>query len=194
MDDKHEPKRSASEIALTELHAGGKFNQTSDAGQPLAVGQLGHVRARVLDGLCGYVGDKATSQRFFREGWFYSGDLGTFRADGRLALGGRVTDVVNIMGNKLATGPLERSLQDQLGAEAVCMLSLPDRDGDEVVHVVIGRRRKLTRPELEALSKGPLRAIPKLQFVVLPSLPRNAMGKVLRVKVRQLLEPGQGRR
>lgn len=176
------------------IHPLREVQVVDDAGQPLAPGQLGNVRARVLDGLCGYLGDKAASQRFFRDGWFYSGDLGTFRADGRLALGGRVTDVINVMGNKLSTGPMERGLQDQLGAEAVCMLSLPGPDGDDVVHVVIERRRKLTRPELEALAQGPLRAIPNLQFVVLPSLPRNAMGKVLRMKVRQLLEQGQGRR
>lgn len=188
------PVTDLDELPWHCIHPLREVQVVDDAGQVLATGQPGHLRARVLDGLCGYVGDKATSQRFFRDGWFYSGDLGTFRADGRLALSGRVTDVVNVMGNKLATGPMERALQDQLGAEAVCMLSLPGSDGDDEVHVVIERRRKLTRPELEALSKGPLRAIPHLRFVVLPSLPRNAMGKVLRAKVRVLLEPVPGRR
>ncbi len=182
------------ELPWHVIHPLREVQVVDDAGHSLAAGQLGHVRARLLDGLSGYLGDKATSQRFFRDGWFYSGDLGTFRADGRLALGGRLTDVINVMGNKVATGPLERALQDQLGAEAVCMLSRPGADGDDEVHVVIERRRRLTRPELDTLAKGPLRAIPNLQFVVLPSLPRNAMGKVLRVKVRQLLEQGQGSR
>ena len=35
-DDKHKPKRSAAEIALTELHAGGKFATTMAIRSPVA--------------------------------------------------------------------------------------------------------------------------------------------------------------
>ena len=104
------PVTDLDELPWHNIHPLREVQVVDDAGHTLAPGQLGHVRARVLDGLSGYMGDETTSQIFFREGWFYSGDLGTFRADGRLALGGRVTDVVNVLGNKLATGPMERAL------------------------------------------------------------------------------------
>lgn len=159
-----------------------------DEGRVLPAGEVGHVRARVEDGVAGYVGDVATSRQFFRDGYFYPGDLGQLRDDGRLALHGRVNDVINVLGNKIATGPLEQSIQDRLGVEGVCILSLPGDGGDEEVHVAIQAPRAIARPQLEGIAKGELRAFPKVHFHVLARLPRNAMGKVVRAALRKVLQ------
>jgi len=172
------------------IHPLREVQVVDEAGLPLPPGETGLVRARVLDGLSGYVGDDAASRKFFRDGYFYSGDLGTFRPDGRLALNGRVTDVVNVMGNKISTSAIERQLQDGLAANGVCVLSLPGPDCEEEVHVVIERPQKLTRAELEEISKGPLRIFPRLRFHGVAALPRNAMGKVQRLLVKQRLQAG----
>jgi acyl-coenzyme A synthetase/AMP-(fatty) acid ligase len=163
-----------------------------DAGRALPPGRIGLVRARVLDGLSGYVGDEAASLRFFRDGFFYSGDLGTFGPDGRLRLSGRVTDVINVMGHKMAPDPIERDLQERLAVDAVCLLSLPGPDGCDDVHVVIESRRDITHAELEQLAQGPLRQFGRLHFRVVAALPRNAMGKVQRLLVRQQLQDATG--
>jgi acyl-CoA synthetase (AMP-forming)/AMP-acid ligase II len=89
-----------------------------EAGLALPMGETGLVRVRVSPGIEGYLDDEATTREFFRDGWFYPGDLGKLRADGRLCLEGRATDVINLMGAKIATGPVERSLQDLLGPRA----------------------------------------------------------------------------
>jgi hypothetical protein len=47
MDDKNEPKRSAAEIALTELHAGGKFNQLPGIGRAARRGR--ELRERAVE-------------------------------------------------------------------------------------------------------------------------------------------------
>jgi len=48
---------------------------------------------------------------FFRDGYFYPGDVGLFGPDGRLSLRGRVSEVVNVLGLKIATGGIEQALQ-----------------------------------------------------------------------------------
>lgn len=158
-----------------------------DAGRVLPPGQVGQVRARIEDGLSGYLGDEAASREFFRDGWFHPGDLGEFRADGRLALHGRVNDVINVLGSKIATGPIEQAMQDRLGVAGVCVLSMPGEGGDEEVHVAIQSHRPIGRAELEAFARKELRGVPRVHFHVLAKLPRNAMGKVVRFELRKML-------
>src|SRR5271169_558058 len=66
--------------------------------------------------------DEVATRAFFYDGYFYPGDLGMFGHDGRLSLRGRASDVINVLGDKIATDPIERALQDRLGAEGVCIL------------------------------------------------------------------------
>lgn len=159
----------------------------------LPPGTVGQVRARIEDGLRGYLGDEIATRRFFRNGWFYPGDLGEFRGDGRLALHGRVLDVINLRGTKVATGPIEQALQDGLRVPGVCVLSLPAESGDEEVHVAIESQRPVARADLERLAANHLRLAAQVHFHVLERLPRNAMGKVVRAELRQVLLARQSR-
>ncbi len=186
------PLHDLDDLRWHRIHPRREVQVVDEQGQALAPGQVGLVRARLLDGLAAYVDDEAATQTFFRDGYFYSGDLGLFGPDGRLALCGRVTDVLNVMGNKLAPEPIERDLQDRLDAAGVCVLSLPGPGGDEEVHVLIEPRRKITPAELERCAHGPLNGLGRVHFRFVAALPRNTMGKVERLVVRRQLERGGG--
>jgi acyl-coenzyme A synthetase/AMP-(fatty) acid ligase len=156
-----------------------------EAGRRVPPGRLGEVRVRTLGDVAGYLDDAEATRTFFRDGYFYPGDLGLTDAEGRLALHGRVTDVVNVLGNKLAAGPIEAALQSILGVSGACVLSLPGASGEEIVHVVLETPRPVAEADMaSALAKAlPGRYHAHIHYVA--SLPRNALGKLERAALRQ---------
>ncbi|MES1266008.1 MAG: class I adenylate-forming enzyme family protein, partial [Variovorax sp.] len=61
-------------------------------GAALAAGEVGEIRLRNDEMVRGYVGDAAATRRQFRDGWFYTGDLGSVSAAGEFNILGRVDD------------------------------------------------------------------------------------------------------
>ena len=175
-----------------QVHPAREAQVVNEADEPLPPGQVGLLRVKFLDGVDGYLNDEEASRTFFRDGWFYSGDLAVFRADGRLALCGRVTDVINILGNKIATAPIEAALQQRLAVDAVCLLSLAGPGGDDEIHVVIESRQDLAPAALQAAALEHLRGLGRVHFHQFRQLPRNRMGKVVRAALHQHLLTRRG--
>jgi acyl-CoA synthetase (AMP-forming)/AMP-acid ligase II len=148
---------------------------------------MGTVRIRTADMVRRYLDDEDASRAVFRHGYFYSGDLGTFLPDGRLALNGRVNNVINLLGNKVAAEPIEMALQESLAVDGVCVLSMRSEGPDEEFHVVIESSRPIGKAELASSISSQLRGVPYARVHFLPALPRNDMGKIDRAALRQKL-------
>jgi acyl-CoA synthetase (AMP-forming)/AMP-acid ligase II len=101
------PIESAEDLRWHRVIPSRRVEVVDEQGRVLPVGQTGFVRVDLAGGVTGYLHDEAATRAFFCDGFFYPGDLGVFRADGRLALQGRVTDVINILGQKIASAPIE---------------------------------------------------------------------------------------
>jgi acyl-coenzyme A synthetase/AMP-(fatty) acid ligase len=157
--------------------------------EPVPIGRLGLVRVLVPEGgVNSYVADPNATDAVFRDGWFYPGDIGMLDGKGRLALSGRVTDVLNLLGDKIPAAPYEQALQEALGLEGVCMLTEQGGDRSEELHVVLETPEPLDAEVLRqaALTLSDLPDV-HVHFHFVDKIPRNHMGKVERIKLRQQL-------
>jgi acyl-coenzyme A synthetase/AMP-(fatty) acid ligase len=169
---------------------GREVRVVDEAERPVPPGQLGQIRIRVIDGFTGYRGNEAASRASFRNGFFYPGDLGYFLENGRLVLQGRVTDVVNIQGNKVAPEPVERALRERLGVEEVCLVSLAATGAPEDLHVAIQSQQSIDPAALAAAWSATMRTAPQPRFHLVKSLPRNEAGKLQRFALRERISRG----
>jgi acyl-coenzyme A synthetase/AMP-(fatty) acid ligase len=165
-----------------------------DADMPLPIGQAGRLRVRAQYMVQGYADDPEETQRKFRDGWFYSGDMAVLHDPNRLELIGRSDDLLNIGGAKMPPSSIEELIVRTVGAKdaGVCTVRNP-HDIDEiwigVTDCPLGDPELIQRLEqaLKRLQVGTFRVMR------LHQLPRNANGKIQRDALRATMLAAAGR-
>ncbi len=158
-------------------------------GQICKVGEEGDLRIKLTDRDCHeYLDDPEATARFFKDGYFYPGDLAVTAEDGRVRVLGRVSDVLTVGAQKLAVAPIERDLEAALGVQEVCVFSGLTSDGIHELVIAI-RSPTAPKPAQQALVRKRFSMFKAVRFITLPAFPltTNGMMKTNRVELRKSL-------
>jgi acyl-CoA synthetase (AMP-forming)/AMP-acid ligase II len=161
-----------------------------DDGGVAGVGETGEVRVRGRGVFLGYSDPEANARAFDADGWFCTGDLGAWRADGHLSLTGRIKDIIIRKGENISAKEIEEVLYTHPKVGAVAVIGLPDPERGERVCAVVEPRQPgdtLTFAEMEAFFRaaGLMRQKIPEQLEVVDRLPRNeALNKILKHELR----------
>jgi o-succinylbenzoate---CoA ligase len=133
----------------------------------------------------GYRFDAEASEAVFTsDGWLRTDDEGEFRADGRLEILGRADDVIISGGEKIRPDGVEAVLRTHPKVADVAVAGRDDRRwGRRVVAFVVPTDPD-EPPSLDELRAAAGRVLPRFgaprEIVVVPALPRTALGKLRR--------------
>jgi oxalate---CoA ligase len=107
-------------------------------GAHLGVGEEGEVVARGPGVMDGYLDDPELNARTFVDGWFRTGDAGRLDEDGYLTLTGRIKELINRGGEKIAPNEVERVIAEHPAVGRVCVFGIPHPTlGEEVAAAVV---------------------------------------------------------
>src|SRR6266702_2236648 len=146
---------------------------------------LGEVAVRGPNVFRGYLNrEDATRAAMDEAGFFYTGDIASLTLDGELRIvGRRATDLIKTAGYKVGAGEVETALLEHPAVREAAVIGAPDEDlGERIVAFVVCVEGASPRPEELAEHVARLLAPHKRPRLVrlVASLPRNAMGKVLK--------------
>ncbi len=135
--------------------------------------------------------EDATKASFTADGFFRSGDLATRSSDGYYTLCARKTDLIISGGFNVYPREIEEFLKEQPEVAEVAVVGCPDQMRGEipVACVVLSAGCALDEETLEGRCRESLASfkVPR-RFIKLDGLPRNALGKVERGRLRSLVE------
>jgi malonyl-CoA/methylmalonyl-CoA synthetase len=158
-------------------------------GRDVRDGEVGELMVRSPTLFAGYWRQPEATAAAFRDGWFRTGDLSERSGDGYVTLRGRRSDLVISGGFNVYPREIEDVLLEQPGVREAAVVGAPDeRRGEVPVAYVVGDAEPAA---LEAACRRELASfkVPRA-FMLVESLPRNALGKVEKRRLRSGRPPG----
>ncbi len=157
----------------------------SETGRNLPCGSEGEIIVRSPSMTDGYVDFSEETARVFKNGFYHTGDIGTFDEDGYLFIRGRKKLFINISGNKVDPFEVENLLLSHKKITEAAVIGAVGVGGREEVKAFIVADSDLSHKEVVVFCREKISdyKIPsKIEFV--ESLPRNPTGKIVRGKLR----------
>jgi fatty-acyl-CoA synthase len=150
----------------------------------------GEILVRGDNVMTGYWKQPRATAAALAGGWFHTGDIGHFDADGFLWVDGRAKEMIISGGENIAPAEIENVLLECPDVAEVAVVGRPDANWGEVVVAVVAPKagRTVTRDALMAMLCGRIAHYkhPK-QVLVVGELPKTALGKVRKEDVRRLV-------
>jgi amino acid adenylation domain-containing protein len=152
-------------------------------GRRLSAGKRGEIALRGPTITRGYDNDAASTASVFRDGWFRTGDLGYFDEDGYLFIVGRIKDIIDRGGQKVAPAEVEQALLSHPDVVEAAVFSVPHRrlGADVAAAVVLREDAQLSADSLRDFARQRVARfkVPGLiRFV--PQIPKGPAGKIKR--------------
>ncbi|QEX16657.1 AMP-dependent synthetase [Hypericibacter terrae] len=160
------------------------------AGNKLAQGEQGEVCIRGPNVTLGYFANPAANESGFIKGWFRTGDQGRFDEDGYLTITGRLKEMINRGGEKIAPREVDEALLAHPAVAQALAFAVPHpKLGEEVAAAVVLRDGQTAdEKELREFVSRRLSdfKVPK-RVLLLTEIPKGATGKPQRIGMAQRL-------
>lgn len=171
-------------IGSVGLPAGMEIGIMDDADQFVLEGGIGEIVIKGANVTPGYENNPAANESSFKDGWFRTGDQGYMDADGYLFLTGRIKEIINRGGEKIAPREVDEVLMAHPAVSQAVTFAVahPTIGEDVAAAVVLVENAETTEKGLRehAFSQLADFKVPS-KLIIVDNIPKGPTGKLQRI-------------
>lgn len=144
---------------------------------------IGEIVIRGKNIMKGYYRMQEITAKTLKDGWLHTGDLGKKDEDGYLFIVDRKKDLIITGGYNVYPNEVEKTLLEKPEILEAAVIGVPDKIKGEIIKsfIVFKDGMKCSEEDIIEYCKGEIAAFKCPKIVsILPSLPKNATGKILK--------------